>query len=182
MKSFMFLRFALIVLFLCGLLAGCSSTPKSSMEDQSQMTATDVSQQPDVAGVGEQPIGEQPISEEAVPSHEAMAGLQRIHFDFDQFTLTDETRAILTQNADYLKVNSDINVVIEGHCDERGSDEYNLALGESRALAAKNYLISLGIDAQRLSVISYGEENPLDPRTTEEAWALNRRAEFKAVR
>ena len=177
MKNVPFLRVVLIMLFACVLLASCSTKPKGSLEEPAQVTATDVTQQPDVAAVSDQPI-----REEAVPSHEALAGLQRIHFDFDQFTLSDEARAILAQNAEYLKANSAVNIVIEGHCDERGSDEYNLALGESRALAAKNYLTSLGISAQRLSVISYGEEKPLDPVSNEEAWALNRRAEFKAVR
>ena len=88
---------------------------------------------------------------------------------------------ILGENAKYLNAMSNVQVVIEGHCDERGSDEYNLALGESRALAAKSYLVSLGISAKRLSVISYGEEKPLVTGSGEEAWAQNRRAEFKAV-
>jgi peptidoglycan-associated lipoprotein len=119
---------------------------------------------------------------EAVPSHEAMAGMQRIYFDFDQFTLSDEARGILAENAKYLQTMNNVQVVIEGHCDERGSDEYNLALGESRALAAKSYLVSLGINPSRLSVISYGEEKPLVNDSGEEAWAQNRRAEFKAVK
>ncbi len=92
-----------------------------------------------------------------------------------------EARNILANNAKYLKANSGTNVVIEGHCDDRGSDEYNLALGESRALAAKNYLVSLGINGKRLSVISYGEEKPLVQGEGESVWAQNRRAEFKAV-
>jgi peptidoglycan-associated lipoprotein len=107
--------------------------------------------------------------------------MERINFDFDQFTLSAEARSILGNNAKYLQANSGINVVIEGHCDERGSDEYNLALGESRALAAKSYLVSLGVSAKRLSVISYGEEKPLSKGTGESAWAQNRRAEFKAI-
>ena len=88
----------------------------------------------------------------------------------------------LEQNAVYLRSNPALKVVIEGHCDDRGSDEYNLALGERRAVAAKNYLVSLGIAAERLSVISYGEEQPLVTAANEEGWAKNRRAEFKAVR
>jgi peptidoglycan-associated lipoprotein len=107
--------------------------------------------------------------------------MQRIYFDFDQFTLSDEARRILNENAKYLKSMSNVQVIIEGHCDERGSDEYNLALGESRALAAKSYLVSLGISPNRLSVISYGEEKPLVNASNEQAWAQNRRAEFKAV-
>ena len=122
------------------------------------------------------------MQEEVIPTHEQMAGMQRIHFDFDQFTLSNEARQTLGANAKYLQAMSDVKVVIEGHCDERGSDEYNLALGESRALAAKNYLISLGVSAKRLSVISYGEEKALVDAHNEDAWAQNRRAEFKAVK
>lgn len=177
MKTLQWLTFTLFLIFFCGLFCGCSTTPATSpIDEQTQVSSTDISQQPDVAG-----FGDQAIREEAVPTHEDVSGLQRIYFDFDQFTLSDAARDALTQNADYLKTNNGLQVVIEGHCDERGSDEYNLALGESRALAAKNYLISLGINPQRLTVISYGEEKPLDARNTEEAWALNRRAEFKAI-
>ncbi len=175
--------FLLIVLILCGGLYGCAKPAATPTDEQSQVGATDVSQQPDVAGVGEQGIEEQGVTDQrGIAAHQSVSGLQRIHFDFDQFTLSREARDILAQNADYLKANSGLQVVIEGHCDERGSDEYNLALGESRALAAKNYLIAAGINAQRLSVISYGEEKPLDPRSNEDAWAQNRRAEFKAIR
>lgn len=177
MKKLTTLRILLTVTLLCSVLIGCSSTPSTPpVDEQSQVSSTDVSDQPDVAGISDQPIGE-----ENVPAQTTVSGLERIYFDFDQFTLSDEARATLTQNAEYLKANSGLKVVIEGHCDERGSDEYNLALGESRALAAKNYLVSLGIPAQRLSVISYGEEKPLDTRKSENAWATNRRAEFKAI-
>ena len=177
MKNLSSLRILLLVTLLCSMLIGCSSTPATPPADeQSQVGSTDVSEQPEVAG-----IDDQSISEENVPAQTTISGLERILFSFDQFTLSDEARATLTQNAEYLKANSDLKVVIEGHCDERGSDEYNLALGESRALAAKKYLVSLGIAAQRLSVISYGEEKPLDTRNSEEAWANNRRAEFKAI-
>ena len=111
-----------------------------------------------------------------------MAGLERIHFAYNQFTLEDAARATLEQNAIYLRNNSAVKIVIEGHCDERGSDEYNLALGERRALAAKNYLVSLGIAADRMRVISYGEEKPLVAESNEAAWAKNRRAEFLVAR
>jgi peptidoglycan-associated lipoprotein len=112
----------------------------------------------------------------------ATSGLQRIQFDFDQYVLTDAAMATLAQNAELLKAAPSVRVQIEGHCDERGSDEYNLALGEKRALTTKNYLASLGVDPSRLSIISYGEEVPLDPTHDEAAWAKNRRAEFKAQR
>lgn len=104
---------------------------------------------------------------------------KRIHFDFDSFELKQEAREILKQKAKLLKEYKDLNVVIEGHCDERGTDEYNLALGERRARAAYEFLVLLGVDPERLNIISYGEEKPLDPGHNESAWAKNRRAEFR---
>lgn len=112
----------------------------------------------------------------------AASGLERIHFDFDQYVLTEGSKAILVNNAGLLRAAPAIKILIEGHCDERGSDEYNLALGEKRALATKNYLVSLGVAADRMSVISYGEEMPLDAARTKDAWAKNRRADFKIKR
>lgn len=177
MKVMQMLKVAMVFLFLCSGLIACSTTPPvSQMEDQAKVSQADMSQQAEVKGVDESAM-----KSEAVPSHDAVAGLERIHFDFDQFTLSAEARQILGENAKYLNANSGAQVVVEGHCDERGSDEYNLALGESRALAAKNYLVSLGISDKRLSVISYGEEKPLVQGSSEEAWAQNRRAEFKVV-
>ncbi len=99
-------------------------------------------------------------------------------FNFDRYALTDDSREILKEKADWLEMNGDIRVLIEGHCDERGTNAYNLALGERRAAAVKRYLIQLGIDEERLSTISYGEEMPLDPSTNEAAWAINRRVHF----
>jgi peptidoglycan-associated lipoprotein len=101
-----------------------------------------------------------------------------IHFEYDQYILSDEAKRILEKKAQWLKQHAPAKVLIEGHCDERGSAEYNLALGQKRADAAMQYLITLGIKADRLSTISYGKERPLDPRSNEEAWAKNRRAHF----
>ncbi len=173
MKTVQTLKLVLIVLFLFSGLVGCA---KPVTEDQAPVTQADMSQQQEAKGVDDKSM-----QGEAVPSHDQMAGMERIYFDFDQFTLSSEARQILSANAKYLNTMGDVNVVIEGHCDERGSDEYNLALGESRALAAKSYLVSLGVSAKRLSVISYGEEKPLVDASNEEAWAQNRRAEFKSV-
>lgn len=105
-------------------------------------------------------------------------GLRTIYFDFDRYSLRDDARRALDANAETLRSNPNMNIVIEGHCDERGTDEYNLALGERRAQAAREYLVRLGIDASRISVISYGEERPVAPGHDEESWALNRRGEF----
>ena len=103
-----------------------------------------------------------------------------IHFDFDKFNLREEDRAILQKYADWLNGNRDVAIIVEGHCDETGTAEYNLALGERRANAAARFLIDLGIDAKRIKTISYGKEHPLDPGHNEEAWARNRRAHFVA--
>ena len=101
-----------------------------------------------------------------------------IYFEFDSIRLTPEAQEILTEKAKWLRANSQATVTIEGHCDNRGTNEYNLALGEGRAQSAKTFLMDLGIDISRLNTISYGEERPLDPEQTERAWAKNRRAHF----
>jgi len=108
-------------------------------------------------------------------------GADRIYFAFDQSDLTAESRQVLTDKAELLKAHPALSVLIEGHCDERGTNEYNMALGERRARAAYEFLILLGIESSRLTIISYGEEYPAVPGATEEAWAKNRRDEFKAT-
>jgi len=100
------------------------------------------------------------------------------YFDYDSYRISAEGRTALSTNAEWLKANPNATVQIEGHCDERGTTEYNLALGERRANAARDYLVRLGIDRNRLSVISYGEERPADPGHDESAWSRNRRAAF----
>ena len=104
--------------------------------------------------------------------------LRDINFEFDQYSLTNEAKAALDELAQALKANPPFAVTIEGHADERGTIEYNLALGEQRAQAAKAYLTALGVDAARIDTISYGEQRPLDPGQDELAWAINRRAHF----
>ena len=101
-----------------------------------------------------------------------------IYFDFDKSTLTPAAQDNLLRKAEWLRENADATVTIEGHCDERGTNEYNLALGDRRAESAKSFLIDLGIDPSRLTTISYGEERPVDPRNMEEAWDKNRRDHF----
>jgi len=102
--------------------------------------------------------------------------LKDIHFDFDQYNLRPGDASVLRENAALLKKYPNVKVQIEGHCDERGTVEYNLALGERRANGAKEYLVSLGISQSRISTISYGKEKPLDPSHSEAAWSKNRRA------
>ena len=102
--------------------------------------------------------------------------LKDIHFDFDKYNIRPGDAEILRENAALLKKYPEVKIQIEGHCDERGTVEYNLALGERRANATKRYLVSLGVSGDRISTISYGKEKPLDPGHNEEAWAKNRRA------
>ena len=103
---------------------------------------------------------------------------QNIHFEYDSAELSSMAKMLLKEKAEWLRANPSVRVTIEGHCDERGTTEYNLALGERRAMAAKDYLVDLGISAGRLDMVSFGEEKPLDDGMTEEAYRKNRRAQF----
>ncbi len=104
--------------------------------------------------------------------------IQNIYFDYDKSNIRSDAREILKANAGIFTKNSSAAIVVEGYCDERGTAEYNMALGERRAQETKQYLVNLGINASRIETISYGEERPLDPRSTEESWAQNRRVQF----
>lgn len=125
---------------------------------------------------------EQAAAAAAMAAEEAAAkdsaALENIYFDFDQFSLTKEAREILQKHGAWLSAHPGYTLVIEGHCDDRGTTEYNLALGERRAAETMKFLVALGVDKSRMKTISYGEEKPLDPAETEEAWAKNRRAQF----
>jgi peptidoglycan-associated lipoprotein len=112
----------------------------------------------------------------------AEAALKTIYFDYDSYVLKKEARESLYNTADYLLKKFKGKVRIEGNCDERGSDEYNLALGEKRAKAAMDYLLTLGVPSDQLSIISYGKERPVDPGNTEESWAKNRRDDIVVVK
>jgi peptidoglycan-associated lipoprotein len=104
-----------------------------------------------------------------------------VHFDYDSALLSEPGQNALRLNAEYLRKNPEAKVVVEGHTDERGSDEYNLALGERRAKAVRDYLTLLGVDAVRLKTVSYGAEQPVDMDHSEEAWSQNRRAQFREL-
>ena len=103
---------------------------------------------------------------------------EEIYFEFDKSDLLPESQEVLRRKAEFLKDSPDVMVIIEGHCDERGTNEYNLALGDRRASSAKAFLVNLGIAGSRLTCISYGEERPADPGHNEAAWAKNRRDHF----
>ena len=117
-------------------------------------------------------------AEGAAAGAEDTGPLHDLHFDYDSFDLDEGSRQTLQENADWLKEHADARVEIEGHCDNRGTVEYNLALGAKRAAAAKSYLVALGIGRDRLTTISYGEELPLCQEETESCWSRNRRVHF----
>jgi len=121
-----------------------------------------------------------PVGNTVVPGSRAdflqQAGSDTVNFGTDRYDLDDEATMILARQVAWLKQHPNVRVTLEGHCDERGTREYNLALGERRANAAKNYLVSNGVDAGRISVISYGKERPIALGSDEAAWAQNRRA------
>lgn len=127
------------------------------------------------------PVAVAPAPTPAPQVVERRTRLDPIHFDFDKSDIKPEYQPVLESHADWLRRNPRVRLQIEGHCDERGSVQYNLALGERRAESARRYLVTLGIDPSRLSTISYGEERPVDPAHNEEAWAKNRRAEFVVI-
>lgn len=111
----------------------------------------------------------------------AIEGLSTVNFEYDKSRLTTSARRILAENANWIKENKGTNVQIEGHCDERGSIEYNLSLGERRAESVKRYLVNLGVNAKQLSVISYGKEKLLSRGDSEDDHARNRRANFVPI-
>jgi peptidoglycan-associated lipoprotein len=115
------------------------------------------------------------------PPPAAVIVMKDINFDFDKYNIRPGDAEILKQNAEWFKANSGKKVRVEGYCDERGTIEYNLVLGQKRADSAKSYLANLGIDAKLIETVSYGKEKPLDPGHNEAAWAKNRRAQFLPI-
>jgi peptidoglycan-associated lipoprotein len=177
-----------LVIFFAG---GCtkskiSSEPATlSAEEEAARRAEEEARQKELAR--QKALAEENLREESLSSQRASEREQDekerfenedIYFDFDSIQLTPEAMDILAKKGKWLRDNPSVRVTIEGHCDNRGTNEYNLALGEGRAQSAKTFLMDLGIDISRLNTISYGEERPLDPLQTEMAWAKNRRAHF----
>lgn len=159
------------------LIAGCGGSDQPPVVDNPAPVVTTPIEEP--------PVQEEPVVTTPEPEPIDYAGMrpqeygiEDVFFAFDEYTLSDEAMATLTAAAAVMRQHADINYVIEGHCDERGTVEYNLALGEKRAIAARDFLVSLGLSASRLRITSYGEERPFAFGSNESAWALNRRAHF----
>ena len=132
----------------------------------------------DIKGIVDGDIPLDPVPEDTVFIDIVGKVFSDIHFGYDQYRVLDRDISTLEEIAAWLKENPEARVLIEGHCDERGTNEYNMALGEQRALAARRYLVGLGIDSGRLTTISYGEERPTALGSTEDAWSRNRRGHF----
>jgi peptidoglycan-associated lipoprotein len=181
----------LLIAFSLAMTSGCAMrSAKSPTTDSSLQQSTSPPTTPDDPLLGFQPgqIREETIvaapqttlRTETLPSLDkpVLAGLQHVPFSYDQHLLSDEARNIIAANAAILKGAGRVKFQLTGHCDERGSDQYNIALGERRAEAVRAYLLQLGIDAARMETVSYGEEQPLDAGHNESAWLKNRRVEF----
>lgn len=150
-------------------------------EDEAAMKAREAAEKARQEELARQAaIEEERLKEEAGLTQEArdMFLNDDIHFEFDSSTLTTEAQLILKKKAEWLQNNPEAMSTIEGHCDDRGTNEYNLALGDRRATSAKTFLVDLGISASRLTTLSYGEERPVDLEKNEDAWAKNRRCRF----
>jgi peptidoglycan-associated lipoprotein len=168
--------------------AGCAKKAVMKEEPAMEKEAAAVKQAPAEAAPAK-PSEEQKLDEEAMAAAAAVALADKeasqfadIHFAFDRFDLRPAAREILDMHAKWLKAHPEFTVRIDGNCDERGTVEYNMALGQRRAASAMKYLVDLGVGKNRLSTISYGKERPLDPGHNEEAWAKNRRDHFSVTR
>jgi len=166
--------------------SACTKT-KISSEPSTTTSAEEEARQRAEEEARQKALREENLKEEHLSEQQAMERMETersmfenedISFEFDSIRLAPEAQEILTQKAAWLRKNPQATVIIEGHCDDRGTNEYNLALGEGRAQSARAFLLDLGIKESRLTAISYGEERPADRGQNEEAWAKNRRAHF----
>jgi len=174
--------FLALLLVIPGLLFTASCAKKKIKSD---VSLTQLSEEEAARQLEEEAARQRAIEEERLEAEKRKIMAARnmfinedIHFEFDRSTLLPEAQAILKKKAAWLRDSPDVSVIIEGHCDERGTNEYNIALGDRRAESAKVFLIDLGISGLRFKTISYGEERPLDPGHNKEAWAKNRRDHF----
>ncbi len=178
---------ALIVFTIAGfVLWGCSKSAikQTSAEPPTvQAQAAKPGESPDQAKKAVMATPQQSTEQQSKKEAVAEGGMEfsDVHFDFDKYDLKAGERVSLNKIADWLKKNGKYKVRIEGNCDERGTAEYNLALGNRRANAAMNYLVDLGIGKKRIKTVSYGKEKPLDPGHNEAAWAKNRRDHFVVI-
>ena len=161
-----------------GLAAGCSSTPEPVAEEVPVTQAEPIFEPAPAPAPSPAPVAQAPAEAPPLPGSVAdfayQAGDDRIYFGYDQHTLSPGARETLARQAEWLNTYDGVRATIEGHADERGTREYNLALGARRAEAVKSFLVSQGVAPSRLTTVSYGKERPLDARSSEDGWARNR--------
>jgi len=166
---------SIITLFFClALVAFMGCSQKAAVKDEAAGQQQAVQAAPEAKQEVKQEAQQAPQAEAAPEAYE----FANIYFDFDKAIIKDSSKAVLQKHADWLKANNAVNITVAGNCDERGTAEYNLALGQRRADAAAKYLVNLGVAKKRIKTVSYGKERPLDPGHNEEAWGKNRRDEF----
>ena len=180
MKKFLIYTLAIVLVF--SVAVSCKKKPKEVPPPPPQQQ-----EQPVVEKV-EAPVVQEPqLTEEEVFLQKSLDQINRekplgtIYFDYDRAVVRGDAQAVLDTNAAWLKKFRTAKVLVEGHCDERGTEEYNLALGEKRAKAAQDYLLSLGVASDRIKIISYGKSQPINPGHDEGAWQMNRRAQFLVI-
>ncbi|TDI30613.1 MAG: OmpA family protein [Acidobacteria bacterium] len=168
---------SLVLLVSLAGVTGCKKKPPVEPTQPAPPPAAEPAPEPPPPPPAPEP---EPAPEPARPSLATLnAQLRLIHFDFDKSAIREDALPILDANAALMQKYPDLKVVIEGHCDERGTIEYNLALGDRRATVARSEMSARGVDSGRISTISYGEERATDPGHNESAWAMNRRASFR---
>lgn len=182
------LAFLLVFSFMISCKKKVEEAPPPPLPEPVQEEQPVIEEQPVVEEIEEEPVVEEPqLTEEEIYLQKSLdemnaeAPMEMIHFDFDKYFIRDEAKSVLEANAEWLKQFDSIQIVIEGHCDERGTEEYNLSLGEKRAKSTLDYLVSLGISADRIKIISYGKSQPIDLEHNEDAWQKNRRAQSKII-
>ncbi len=183
MRRFLFLLLVVGLTFSCAQRKVTTSEPgkvipsEEVKAEQSREETPAIIGEQDISNIETTEIKEAPVAMK-VSEEEKKNVLRDIYFDFDRYDVKAEDKPVLRAVADWMLENPDVKLVIEGHCDDRGTSEYNLGLGDRRAKSTKDYLITLGVPADRLQTVSYGEEKPLCTESTEECWAKNRRAHF----
>ncbi len=166
-----------------GVMAGCGGEPDIETDPEAVVAPVEVPVETVPEPIApEDPMDGRGINQDEVTDYSAMDpmeyGVEDVYFAFDQYDLDNVTMGVLARNARILKEHPGVVILIEGHCDERGTVQYNLGLGEKRAKAVRDYLVSLGVSSSRLRVTSYGESRPFALGSSEQAWAQNRRAHF----
>lgn len=171
--GFMKRFFLLVLVLVVGLAIGCSQKTATTQPEQPATVEKAVAPEPKP-----EPKQIETVAVKEAPAAPKVIAFENILFDFDKYNIRNDAKPSLKAVSEYLTKNSSAKMLLEGHCDERGTNEYNLALGEKRAKSARDYLVSLGVKKDRLETISYGEEKPLCTEKTESCWQQNRRVQF----